>query len=109
MNLLKLIKKRCLFNLMRRFFQIVILTFDIIDILLTFEHNLYRLSIMIDLILYKERMMYNTYRLAGHDGIPAGAKTVLKLNIKQEHFSEFNLRGAFFVFDPLKISFYIFL
>ena len=53
--------------------------------------------------------MYNTYRLAGHDGIPEGAKTVLKLNIKQEHFSEFNLRGAFVVFDPLKISFYIFL
>ena len=74
---------------MRRFFRIVILTFDIIDIFLTFEYNLYRISIMIDLITYKERMMYNTYRLAGHDGIPAGAKTVLKLNIKQEHFSEF--------------------
>ena len=69
---------------MRRFFQIIILTFGIIDIFLTFEHNLYRISIMIDLITYKERMMYNTYRLSGHDGIPAGAKTVLKLNIKQE-------------------------
>ena len=60
-NLFKLIEHRCLINLFLRFFQNIIITLIIIDILLTFRYKLYKISILIDLIPHKERTMHNIY------------------------------------------------
>ena len=60
-NLFKLIEYRCLINLFLGFFQNIIITLNIIDILLTFRYKLYKISILIDLIPHKERTMHNIY------------------------------------------------
>ena len=60
-NLLKLIKYCCLINLLLGFFRNIILSLNIIDILLTFRHKLYKICILIDLIPHKERTMHNIY------------------------------------------------
>lgn len=60
-NLFKLIEHRCLINLFLGFFQNIIITLIIIDILLTFRYKLYKISKLIDLIPHKERTMHNIY------------------------------------------------
>lgn len=60
-NLFKLIEYRCLINLFLGFFQNIIITLNIIDILLTFRYKLYKISILIGLIPHKERTMHNIY------------------------------------------------
>lgn len=60
-NLPKLIKQCCLINLFLGLLQNIILSLNIIDILLTFKHKLYKISILIGLIPHKERTMHNIY------------------------------------------------
>ena len=60
-NLSKLIKQCCLINLFLVFLQNIIFPLNIIDILLTFKHKLYKISILIGLILHKECTMHNIY------------------------------------------------
>ena len=60
-NLLKLIEYCRLINLFLGFLHNIILSLNIIDILLTFKHKLYKISILIGLIPHKECTMHNIY------------------------------------------------